>query len=421
MMPQLVHSTNVVTDLAGFRALAPEWDALLGRSDQRSFFLGWRWNFLWWSHFAPPHSHPFIVCCRDTAGTLVGIAPLYLSRRDVLGIVQVRELHLLGTGIELRISEHVDIFAARGSEAAAADAMGEALMADARWDRLCLHAVPAESVLTSRLLRAAGLEGQVTATDLAPYIDTSQGWEHYKRTLGRSMRRNVEYYARRLVRQHDCAFDRVESPDDVDGAVDDLVRLHQARWQAVGEPGSLGLPDVTAFMRASAHAAHAAGQLRLWRLRIDGRVEAALIGFVDNGVLHYFQKGFNPAYAPADIGTAMLGLCVKDCCEDERIQAFDFMGGGAAYKWMWARQHRELARHEASRTNARTLTQRVWVASRDATARLYRAAAPSRLREARRRWHKRRRLREIDKTLTRVTAATTSTGASPSSPTGPPN
>jgi CelD/BcsL family acetyltransferase involved in cellulose biosynthesis len=174
-------------------------------------------------------------------------------------------------------------------------------------------------------------------------------------------------------------------------------------------------------MRASAHAAHAADQLRLWRLRIDGRVEAALIGFVDHGVLHYFQKGFNPAYAPADIGTAMLGLCVKDCCEDERIHAFDFMGGGAAYKWMWAHHHRELARHEARRTNVRTLTQSAWAASRDATARLYRAAAPKSLREARRRWHKRRRLREMHKTLPQVTAETTSTEALRSSPTDRPN
>jgi len=420
-MPQLGLSTNVVTDVAGFRDLAPEWEALRGQSDQRSFFLNWQWNWLWWSHFAPRHAQLFIVCCRDAAGTLVGIAPLYLIRRGVLGLVHVRELHLLGTGIDLKISEHVDIFTARGSEPAATDAMGKALMADARWDCMCLHAVPAESDLTSRLLRAAGLEGQITATDLAPYIDTSQGWEHYKHTLGRSMRRNVEYYARRLFRQHDCAFDRVESPHDLDGAVDDLVRLHQARWQAAGETGSLGFPAVTAFMRASAHAAHAADQLRLWRLRIDGRVEAALIGFVDHGVLHYFQKGFNPAYAPADIGTAMLGLCVKDCCEDERIQAFDFMGGGAAYKWMWAHHHRELTRHEARRTNVRTLTQSAWAASRDATARLYRATAPTSLREARRRWHKRRRLHEMHKTLPQVTAETTSTGASRSSPTDRPS
>ena len=58
----------------------------------------------------------------------------------------------------------------------------------------------------------------------------------------------------------------------------------------------------------------------------------------------------------------MLGLCVKACCEDEEIRAFDFMGGDAAYKWMWAHEHRTLVRHEAQRRNVRTIAQGAWTA-----------------------------------------------------------
>ena len=106
-------------------------------------------------------------------------------------------------------------------------------------------------------------------------------------------------------------------------------------------------------------------------------MEAVLIGFADNGVLHYFQKGFNPEFSADDLGTAMLGLCVKACCDDKEIRAFDFMGGGAAYKWMWTHEHRALVGYEAQRWNARTIAQDAWALSVDTTARLYRATAPT--------------------------------------------
>ena len=90
--------------------------------------------------------------------------------------------------------------------------------------------------------------------------------------------------------------------------------------------------------------------MRLWTLKIHDTIEAVLVGFLDNGVLHYFQKGFNPKYAKDDLGTAMLGLCVRECFDDEEVRAFDFMGGGAKYKELWARVSRDTMSCEVHRT-----------------------------------------------------------------------
>ena len=393
-MAELKPTVDVVTTAEGFHGLAAEWDHLLDQSDQRSFFLRSHWNRAWWDHLAPPEAELSIVCCRDASGALVGVAPLYVKVRRVLPLMRLRELHLLGTGTSIRINEHMDVFARAGWEAVVAQAIADALKARKGWDRLSLDSVPADTTVASRLTRALGLERETIAGDRAPYIDTTQGWEHYKRSLGRSMRRNVEYYPRRLFQQRACAFERVTTQAQVREAMDDLVRLHQARWQSAGEPGSFANPLVERFLRDAAGAAWSAGQLRLWRLRIDGAVEAALIGFLENGTLHYFQTGFNPARAKDDLGTVIVALAVKECCDDPAVRAFDFMGGKPGYKSMWARQERELVRHEAWRFNLRTLADRAWARSRAATARIYRAAAPRALREARRRWHRQRRLAE---------------------------
>ncbi len=134
------------------------------------------------------------------------------------------------------------------------------------------------------------------------------------------------------------------------------------------------------------------GRLRLWTLRVGHNVEAALVGFLDNGVLHYFQKGFNPAFAKDDLGTVILSLCIRACCDDEEITAFDFMGGGAPYKAMWARRERVTVLHEVSRSNLRVLGHDLQQRGRAMAAGAYRLLAPRPLQRLRRDWLRRRRL-----------------------------
>jgi CelD/BcsL family acetyltransferase involved in cellulose biosynthesis len=158
----------------------------------------------------------------------------------------------------------------------------------------------------------------------------------------------------------------------VDEALDDLMRLHQARWQAAGQPGSFSDPAVVGFLRAVSRAAANTGRLRLWRLSVDGVVEASLIGFVEDDTVHYFQTGFNPAMPKADLGTVVLALSIKACCDDPAIRVFDFMGG-VGYKAMWARQERVMLHHEARRANLRTVADGAWKGARQAAARVYHA------------------------------------------------
>ena len=82
-------------------------------------------------------------------------------------------------------------------------------------------------------------------------------------------------------------------------------------------------------------------RLRLWTLDVDGNVAAALIGFYDNGIVHYLQAGFDPQYSRLSIGRVMLGLCIRECVNDERVCVLDFMGGNNAYKDEWTQAVRE--------------------------------------------------------------------------------
>jgi CelD/BcsL family acetyltransferase involved in cellulose biosynthesis len=376
--------TEIVCDEPDFDRLADEWDALLEHSAQRVFFLRHAWTRSWWRNFAPKGSELQIVCCRDGSGRLLGIAPLYRRRHRIVGVPYLRELALIGTGIEFKSSEYLDVIAHRGHERAVAEAIAGSLQRRQDWDRIWLHELPAESRMLPHLAKALQCLKARAAGEVAPYIDTSVSWDDYRRSLGRSMRRNVEYYARRLFKLRACEFRRVDTRPEALATITVLARLHQARWRAAGCPGSFSNPASSALLEDAVREEFDSGRVRLWTLSIDGEVEGALIGFLDNHVLHYFQKGFNPAFTKEDIGTALLSLCIRDCFDDPQIHAFDFMRGGAPYKRLWAREERTSETFVFEQRNLRTRLHAARLATREALTRAYRVLAPVWLRAARR-------------------------------------
>jgi CelD/BcsL family acetyltransferase involved in cellulose biosynthesis len=328
---------SVLTEDLTFETLAAEWDELLDHSDQRAFFLRWAWNQLWWRTFRPPHSHLFIITCRDSRGALAGLAPLYWKQRRTAGVPHLRELQFLGTGIYAQTSEYLDVVARRGYEQAVAATVADFLRGDPNWDRLCLTEVPADSTVFPLLQHGLGEDAQITGCNRSFYINTDTDWDTFRSSLTKSARENIFRRTRRLFETFQCEFRLIDSAGELEQAMDDLVRLHQARWQTKGEPGTFALDGSEELLREAARISLREGRLRLWTLTMDKEVTAVLLGFVDNGVLHAFQSGFDPAYTHKGLGSVMNGLCIRACVGDEAVRDYDFMGGSDAYKQSWTK------------------------------------------------------------------------------------
>lgn len=350
-----VWHTEIHTDDEAFDDLRVEWDELLGASRQQVYFLRWHWTWTWWQTFRPPHSRLFIITCRDADDQLIGLAPLYWRQRTTAGIDHIREILFLGTGIFTETSEYLDLIARRGYEREVAEAVAEVLKGERHWDKLWLSEIPAASAVLPHLQQALGGDLEPTPCQTAHYVDTDTSWEALKQTLGRTTRQNTQRLARRLFENYDCAFSRAATADEVERGMAALVRLHQARWQMKGEPGSFALPGMERLLGEAARGALAEDRLRLWTLTIDGRVAAVQLAFLDNGTAHCFQVGFDPAYAKDSVGKVMLMLCIKDCVEDPQVREYDFMGGDQPYKECWAKAGRETLRLVWLRSGFRSL------------------------------------------------------------------
>ncbi len=324
-----------------FDLLHEEWDQLLDVSDQGVFFLRCSWNRLWWRSYAPPGSHLLVITCRDEQGRLVGLAPFYWRQLRTAGIPHVREVLFLGTGVFTETSQFLDIIARRGYERLVAETVAGFLNGRGDWDRLWLNTVPAASTVLPHFKEALGWEVRTEGLDRSHMVDTSTDWETLLGNLGKSTRRNVLRGLRRVSEAYELEFRLVRTEEELEPALDALVRLHQARWQSIGEPGSFALPGFESFLRAAARASLAEGRLRLWTLSLDGRIAAAKVAFYENGIVYGFQQGFDPAHLKDALGRVVSALCIKACVEDDCVAEFDFMGGESQYKDTWSKSGRE--------------------------------------------------------------------------------
>lgn len=332
---------SVLTDELDFELLAPEWDWLLEQSDQRVFFLRSAWNRLWWRLLRPPDSQLFIITCRDEQGALFGLAPFYLRQRRTAGIPHLRELLFLGTGVYAQTSEYLDVVARHGFERQVAEAIVECLERSNDWDRLCLKEIPASSAILVHLVAGLGEDTKIEVCNRSYYIDTTVDWETFVRGLRNSARHNVLRRTRRLLSLHDCSLRLVETADELGPAMDALVRLHQARWQSKGEPGTFALPGVEEFLKEAMRISLSERRLGLTTLEVDGAIAAVRLDFLDNHVAHAFQAGFDPAYANDGLGSVMNGLCIGAYLEDDSVHEYDLMGGNAQYKEAWTKDYNE--------------------------------------------------------------------------------
>jgi CelD/BcsL family acetyltransferase involved in cellulose biosynthesis len=370
-------NSTLLTTEAEFHSIKDDWDQLLDESDQRAYFIRWAWNFAWWNTFKPADSRLFIIACRDNNQKLIGLAPFYWRQRSTAGIHHIREVLFLGTGIFLQTSESLDIIARRGCERSVALAVADFLRCNREWDQLWLNEIPSSSTVLPHLRRALGQSSQVAVCNRTHYLDADTDWETFKSKLGRATRQNTLRQTRRLFESYNCRFRRIEKTDELETAMDALVSLHQARWQSKGDPGSFAIPGFEDFLREAARFSLAEGRLRLWVLEVDGRIAAARIAFFENGVVYCFQSGFDPAYAKDSLGKVLLGLCVRDCIEDESVREYNFMGGADSYKDCWAKAGSDSVSLTLLRSGMRTLAYNSFKMASEMGRSVARAALPA--------------------------------------------
>ena len=237
-------------------------------------------------------------------------------------------------------SDYLDLLLRPGHEQAALDAGLDALADERGIEAVVLSGVPSGSPTLSALgrvlerRRLPRREAPMTCL-AAPLPET---FDAYLAGLGSRMRSKVRAASRALV-DRGAEFAWCTSPEQLPQDLDALVQLHQARWTAIGQPGSFAEPARRTFYESFAAGLLERGELGLARVRLDGRTVACQFGAILDGTYYQLQEGYDPELAKLRPGTGLRAWMVGELIE-RGVRSYDFMEGASRHKSDWGGQPR---------------------------------------------------------------------------------
>jgi CelD/BcsL family acetyltransferase involved in cellulose biosynthesis len=327
-------ATEVLTEEPALATLEPEWWDLWSRCPAATPFQSPAWLLPWWRSFAPGRLRAIAV---RHDGRLIGLAPFYLED-GALGL----RLLLLGLGT----TDYLDLLIDPDHAGPAAAAI-EAAVLDGDWDcweleelapgaaafRLRCPPRCAETGAEHSACPTLGLAGPADLSGCIP----SRRRKQLRRALTLAQRRGPT---------------EIEPVDGAaDGFLDDLLRLHGARWSDRGQSGLLQDEAVQRFHRTALPGLVRSGLARLYRLWIGGRVVGAFQGLSARGRTYAYLGGFDPDYAYESPGAILIGHAISTAI-DEGGAEFHFLRGREPYKYDWGAADRWNRRRSFRRATA---------------------------------------------------------------------
>lgn len=311
-------SIEIVTDPGRLAALEGAWWALWRTIPDATPFTSPAWLLPWWNAFGPGEMRSVALWSGDR---LAALAPCYVEAGE-----ECRRLLPLGIGLSDRLDILVDpglpdaiVVLARGLHEAARDV--EIVSLEELGDGAAAFALPC----------LEGWTEDVADQNPRPVLPLRPG--DRLDSLPSRKRRKVRMAGHRTERRGG----RVETvgADGLGPFLDDLVRLHDARWSARGEPGGIFAdPRVRAFLADALPRLQVTGLVRLLRLVIEDRVAGAYLGLQHGPTACAYLGGFDPDFAFESPGTVLVAEAIAAAARDG-CSAFDFLRGQEAYKYDW--------------------------------------------------------------------------------------
>ena len=343
------------------RAEAGEaWMAIESRVGDPGAMCSWAWTGTWLDHYGDAVAHRFLLAERD--GVPCGMA--LVSEQSEVSRLRPPTIALGTAGEPPGSSVFVERNRLLASEADRAE-VAAALIGDldrvGGWQRLRLDGMlpeEARMIIGERRAAAWQLEESPLADLSALGADESLEWLPARR------RRRVERTFELLgALECEWAGDSAEALS----MLDELISLHQARWQARGERGAFASPRFSAFHRDLVARLAPSGRVALFRVRRGEQTLACLYGLVEGTRLLFYQGGI--AEHPDNRVRVGLAAHVEfmRACRGHGLAEYDFLAPATRYKSELSNRSEQLVWAELERPGARLVMER---AARRARGRL---------------------------------------------------
>lgn len=337
--PELVESvspqvqTTTYLSWSSLKEVMPGWERLLEQNLSLSIFSTPEWLRSWWDAFGA-NRHLVVVAFSDSAGELIGLAPLYWETVKHPVFARIRQLRLLGDGSG--DSDNLDFIVKPSQEDKCASALVEWISQQRNSGICSFNTLPQNSLVTKILvdrIENARWPSRITTTPNSA-VPLPLTWESYIEGLSPKFRRLITRARKKIDSQYEVRFRRCESARDVPHMLETLYCLHQKRWNSINEPGSFASAERRELYTRMANAFLERGWLELWNLELNGKAVAAQMSFRYRDRVYGLQEGFDPAFFTQHVGYVLRAEMFK-CFIQSGVRVYDFLGGFNAQKQRW--------------------------------------------------------------------------------------
>jgi CelD/BcsL family acetyltransferase involved in cellulose biosynthesis len=308
---------DLVSDLHTFESLRTEWNQLA--ANFHSPLLSHEWLAACLEVLAPKHARPSIFIARS-GGKLRAAAPFLSSRRTIA-------LQMIGAPSTEPCGFIYD------SETAAKSLL-KALI-DARQPfhvkRLGKEAIETQ-MLGAILTKGYARIEKRTNTLRVPLQRT---WDEFEASISSGRRSDLRRYRRRAEKLGKVEFEAVH-PDigSLAPHMEELLRVEASGWKGQSGSALLCEPQFRNFYEHYARSAARSGMLRLFFLRIGGKIVAARLAVEYSGRLWDLKIGYDETLSKCAPGVLLTHETLRYAI-NRGLNAHEFLGQAEAWERHW--------------------------------------------------------------------------------------
>jgi CelD/BcsL family acetyltransferase involved in cellulose biosynthesis len=299
-----------------FDALREHWSAADRRLTWHCLFMLPDWLEQWWSSFGLGRE-PLLLEVRR-GDRLLGIAPLQ---------VEGDTARFMGS---TDLCDYGDFIVGESAEAEFFEALLY-LVHRQGIRRLDLHGLRPDSATLRALPAAAaahGCECLLNQEDVSFELALPADWQSYLAVLSGKERHEIHRKIRRLEERSPYGLQVIESPHEVDAAMDDFLDLFR---QSRAEKREFLTESRERFLRRVVPALARHHLVKLCFLDVASVRTAAALCFDHKGSVYLYNSGLNPDYRELSVGLICKILTLRHSILLGRA-VYDFLKGSETYK-----------------------------------------------------------------------------------------
>jgi len=330
---------HIIDDHSEMKRMREVWNALLEDSSSNTIFLTWEWMNTWWECFS--EGKELFIIVAENNGSIVGIAPLYITRTSIFGLRALKHLEFLGTtGV---LTEYLDFIIRKGHEQELVPGFMEFIFESSfHWDVFNVVSMRQDAInfkLLKDYYKIKGLRYWEYNTHISPYIELPSNFDDYMKSLSRNTRWRFRSLKKKLAHERQVDLIVTTEKNDVMNDFSVIKELHQKRWEQKGDEGTFSnsREKVLTFHDLIVQRFFDNGWLYLLQLKVEGVPVAGQYNFFYNKIVFYHSVGFDPGWAEHNVGTVLQIEAIENSIL-KGAREFDLLRGAEQYKYIWAKK-----------------------------------------------------------------------------------